>query len=55
MVAEKCMICGKKMYIGEAYSLYSDNKYGKPFLVGYVHRNCLDEKKEMKTDENKTN
>ena len=53
MVAEKCMICGKKMYIGESYSLYSDNKYGKPFLVGYVHRNCLDEKKEMKTDESK--
>ena len=53
MVAEKCMICGKKMYIGEAYSLYSDNKYGKPFLVVYVHRNCLDEKKEMKTDESK--
>ena len=52
---EKCMICGKKIDISEAYSLYWDDNYGKPFLVGYMHRNCLDEKKEMKTDESKTN
>ena len=55
MVAQKCMICGKKMYVGEAYRVDSEDKYGNPLLVGYVHRRCFIEKKEMKTDESKTN
>ena len=40
-MAELCLICRKKMYIGEAYkisSTYEDS------LVGYVHRSCFDEK-----------
>lgn len=39
-MTEKCWICGKKMYIGEAYSLLSQD--GR--IVAYVHRSCLDKK-----------
>ena len=34
----KCMVCGKKMYIGEAYRVSSTYE---GFLIGYVHRSCL--------------
>ena len=40
-MAELCMICKKKMYIGEAYRVstaYED------VLIGFVHRTCLDDK-----------
>ena len=40
-MAELCMICKKKMYVGEAYRLSS--AYDGT-LIGYVHRNCLDKK-----------
>ena len=40
-MAELCLICGKRMYIGEAYRISSTYDGS---LVGYVHRKCLDEK-----------
>ena len=40
-MAELCMICKKKMYIGEAYRVSSTYE---GVLIGYVHRTCLDNK-----------
>jgi hypothetical protein len=40
-MAELCLICGKRMYIGEAYRISTVHDGS---LVGYVHRTCLDEK-----------
>lgn len=36
-MAEKCILCKEKMYVGEAYSVL--NEMGS--LVGYVHRHCF--------------
>ena len=46
-MAELCLICKKRMYVGEAYKISSG--YDDSF-IGYVHRACMDEKlpKEMK-------
>ena len=40
-MAELCMICKKKMYIGEALRVSSTYE---GILIGYVHRTCLDNK-----------
>ena len=40
-MAELCLICRKRMYVGEAYKISSAYNGS---LVGYVHIKCLDEK-----------
>lgn len=40
-MAELCLICGEKMYIGEAFKISTTYKDS---LVGYVHRSCFGDK-----------
>ena len=40
-MAELCLICKKRMYVGDAYKISSTYDGS---LVGYVHRVCMDEK-----------
>ena len=40
-MAELCLICKKRMHVGDAYKIsagYDDS------FIGYTHRKCLDEK-----------
>ena len=36
-MAEKCMLCKEKMFVGDAYKIVND----MDSTVGYVHRECL--------------
>ena len=38
---ELCLICKKRMYVGEEYQVYSPSKT----LVGHVHKKCLNNSK----------
>lgn len=40
-MAELCLICKEKMYIGEAFKISTTYK---DTLVGYVHRSCFAER-----------
>jgi hypothetical protein len=43
-MAELCLICRKRMWVGETYRISTtyDNS-----LVGYVHQTCFNKKKPM--------
>ena len=41
-MAELCMICRKRIWIGEEYKISTSYKN---FLVGYVHKTCFEKKK----------
>ena len=40
-MAELCLFCKKRMYVGEAYKISSG--YDDTF-IGYTHRKCVEEK-----------
>ena len=42
-MAELCLICRKRMWVGEEYKISTTYEN----LVGYVHRTCFDKKKPM--------
>ena len=46
-MAELCLICKKRMYVGEAYKISSG--YDDTF-IGYVHRKCIKLPKVLKQE-----